>query len=258
MKKITEELNRYNSINQYISEQYSSPGIADFPKNAPTAAVKTAPANAITPIVLSAYKIILDGFSGMGTKPKYIIDGLNQLKDSNQFIELNNLFVTNKPDGYASFQDMINGEFEYTDSVSTNENDLNKIYTKLKSLGIMSTIGKVNNRHKEGSYKITLPTKTAVVDSKTAKTGDPAAVKNTKQPVKISPVLQQTMSFNKQIQQKTGVTPTGKLTHADLEKLIGMLRPAATTSTSGEITPAGTVASTQTTPTASTLPQQQK
>ena len=43
MKKITEELNRYNSINQYISEQYSSPGIADLTKNSPTAAVTATP-----------------------------------------------------------------------------------------------------------------------------------------------------------------------------------------------------------------------
>ena len=55
-----------------------------------------------------------------------------------------------------------------------------------------------------------------------------------------------------------GVKQTGKLTHADLENLIKMLRPATTTVTSGEISPAGTVASTQTKPTASTLPQQQK
>lgn len=215
MKKITEELNRYNSINQYISEQFG--GSLNEQESSP----------AITPIVLSAYEIMFDGFNNMGTNPKYIIDGLYELTNSNQFIELNNLFVTNKPDGYASFQDMINGEFEYNNSVSSNEKDLDKISTKLKSWGIKSTVGRVNNRYKEGSYTITLPAKPAVLNPKTATSDEPAAVKNVKQPAKISPVLQQTMEINKQIQQKIGVTPKGKLTHADLENLIKMLTPKA-------------------------------
>ena len=107
--------------------------------------------------------------------------------------------------------------------------DLDKIFNKLKELGINSTIGKdaTTGKYKKGSYKITLPTQTAAVDPKTATSEEPAAVKDVKQPVKISPALQQTMEINKQIQQKIGVTPKGKLSHADLENLIKMLTPKA-------------------------------
>lgn len=246
MKKITEELNRYNSINQYISEQFGS-----------------SLNEAETPLqfkVRNVYNKITNGFWGPGTNPDEIINALNEITTKEEFLALNNWFVTKKPDGYKSFQDMVNGELEYDGTTNSNKIDLDKIFNKLKELGINSTIGKdaTTGKYKKGSYKITLPTQTTVVDPKTTTTDQQGTVVNKKQPAKISPVLQQTMSINKQIQQKTGVTPTGKLTHADLEKLIGMLRPAATTSTSGEITPAGTVASTQTTPTASTLPQQQK
>ena len=246
MKKITEELNRYNSINQYISEQFGS-----------------SLNEAETPLqfkVRNVYNKITNGFWGPGTNPDEIINALNEITTKEEFLALNNWFVTKKPDGYKSFQDMVNGEFEYDGTTNSNKIDLDKIFNKLKELGINSTIGKdaTTGKYKKGFYKITLPTQTTVVDPKTTTTDQQGTVVNKKQPAKISPVLQQTMSINKQIQQKMGVTPTGKLTHADLEKLIGMLRPAATTSTSGEITPAGTVASTQTTPTASTLPQQQK
>lgn len=246
MKKIIEELNRYNSINQYISEQFG--GSLNETE---------------TPLqfkIRNVYNKITDGFWGPGTNPDEIINALNEITTKEEFLALNNWFVTKKPDGYKSFQDMVNGEFEYKGVENNNKIDLDKIYNKLKTLGINSTIGKdtATGQYKEGSYKITLPTQTAVVNPKTITTDQQGTVVNKKQPTKISPALQQTMSINKQIQQKTGVTPTGKLTHADLEKLIRMLRPAATTSTSGEITPASTVATTQVTPTAPTLPQQQK
>jgi|688.fasta_scaffold104728_3 hypothetical protein len=51
---------------------------------------------------------------------------------------------------------------------------------------------------------------------------------NTKPQVKINPVLQQTMTINKQIQQKLGLKQTGKLTHNELEVLIKTLTPNAT------------------------------
>lgn len=246
MKKITEELNRYNSINKYISEQFG--GSLN---------------EAETPLeykVRNVYNKIYDGFWGPGTNPDEIINALNEITTKEEFLALNNWFVTKKPDGYKSFQDMVNGEFEYDGTSNSNKIDLDKIFNKLKELGINSTIGKdaTTGKYKKGSYQITLPIQPAVVDQKSATSDEPAAVKNVKQPAKISPVLQQTIEINKQIQQKIGVTPTGKLTHADLENLIKMLRPVATTVTSGEISPAGTVASTQSPLVASTLPQQQK
>jgi hypothetical protein len=53
-------------------------------------------------------------------------------------------------------------------------------------------------------------------------------VTNTKPQVKTNPVLQQTMTINKQIQQKLGIKQTGKLTHNELEVLIKTLTPNAT------------------------------
>jgi len=245
MKKITEELNRFNSINKYISEQFGeSLNEAETPEQFK---------------VRTVYNEIYDGFWGPGTDPQKIINGLNKLTTKEEFIALNNWFVTKKPDGYKSFQDMVNGEFEYSGTENSNKIDLDKIFNKLKELGVNSTIGKdaTTGNYKKGSYKITLPTSTkaenpAVTDTNTV-------TDNNKPVVKVNPALQQTMTINKQIQQVIG-TPnkTGRLSHAELEKLIGLLRPKVTTTS--ELTPASAVspATTVAPAAAATIPQQKK
>lgn len=81
----------------------------------------------------AAYQLMIDGASGWGTDPQYIIDGLNKIKDTKELNRLLTLFQDNKT-GYKTFGEMIKGEFE-----SGNQNDLNKITSKLKSLGFAYT-----------------------------------------------------------------------------------------------------------------------
>jgi hypothetical protein len=78
--------------------------------------------------VLDAYELIVDGSAYMGTNPQKIVNGLNMIKDKTELNRLLTLFK-DKRTGYDTFGKMIKGEFE-----SGNQNDLNKITAKLKSL----------------------------------------------------------------------------------------------------------------------------
>ena len=81
----------------------------------------------------AAYKLMIDGASGMGTDPQKIVNGLNMIKDKKELDRLLTLFQDNQT-GYNTFGKMIKGEFE-----SNNQNDLNKITAKLKSFGFKYT-----------------------------------------------------------------------------------------------------------------------
>ena len=77
---------------------------------------------------MDAYELIVDGSAYPGTNPQKIVDGLNMIKDRTELNRLLTLFK-DKRTGYDTFGKMIKGEFE-----SDNQNDLNKITTKLISL----------------------------------------------------------------------------------------------------------------------------
>ena len=77
----------------------------------------------------AAYKLMIDGASGLGTDPQKIVNGINMIKDKKELDRLLTLFQDNQT-GYKTFGKMIKGEFE-----SGNQNDLNKITAKLKSFG---------------------------------------------------------------------------------------------------------------------------
>lgn len=113
--------------------------------------------NTNSSVVTKAYNEIYSGFAAMGTNANKIINGLKTLTTPNEFWELNQMFATKKPEGFNSFQDMINSEFEYTKyQTNTNSNDVNEIRKKLKELGISSSITKTDDGtiYKKGSFKI--------------------------------------------------------------------------------------------------------
>jgi len=101
---------------QEIGEQPTKPPVSKKEKN-----------------VQAAYKLMIDGASGMGTDPQKIVNGLNMIKDKKELDRLLTLFQDNQT-GYNTFGKMIKGEFE-----SGNQNDLNKITAKLKSFGFKYT-----------------------------------------------------------------------------------------------------------------------
>ena len=101
---------------QEIGEQPTKPPVSQKEKN-----------------VQAAYKLMIDGASGMGTDPQKIVNGLNMIKDKKELDRLLTLFQDNQT-GYNTFGKMIKGEFE-----SGNQNDLNKITAKLKSFGFKYT-----------------------------------------------------------------------------------------------------------------------
>ena len=189
MKKITEELNRYNSINQYISEQENK------------------------------------------TKFDFKVDGQVKNISPDENWKTTYSCVTKQPDVVST---KFGNNTTYTVKNITYFNN-----------GTKQIDGKLYKYDCNTEFKTTNDVKQPINNA--VKPGQ-----------KVNPALQQTISINNQIQQKMGIKQTGKLTHVDLEKLIGLLRPATTASTSGEITPAGTVTPIQTVPIASTLPQQKQ
>jgi hypothetical protein len=93
--------------------------------------------------------------------------------------------------------------------------------------------GKLYNYNCETEFKtINSSSSTAQPKQPVVNPNNPIELKgvtiNTKPQVKTNPVLQQTMTINKQIQQKLGIKQTGKLTHNELEVLIKTLTPNAT------------------------------
>ena len=205
MKKITEELNRYNSINKYISEQFGGS------------------LNEEESRIEKIYRNIITNVQGPGTKldgPSGLLAWIKTLKSYDDFTQLDARIKQFKV--YKDFADMVNSEFDPDDSA-----EIMEVIKHLRSIGVNNGHSGTAQKYKFGTYVVKGPSqaKTGDVDSKNTTTDEPSAVTNTKQPAKISPVLQQTIEINKQIQQKIGVTPTGKLTNVDLEKITKMLTP---------------------------------
>ena len=120
-KLILEEIQRMILLSNYdtsktLSEQSATP-VGKKEKN-----------------VQDAYKLIVKGSSGHGTNPEKIIDGFNMINDVYELRRLLTLFKDKKT-GYDTFDKMIDGEFESgVFGIGSNQNDLNKITAKLKSL----------------------------------------------------------------------------------------------------------------------------
>jgi len=130
-KPILEEIQRMNLLSKYdtsktLSEQATPVGKRE--KN-----------------VQDAYKLIVQGSFGFGTNTKKIIDGVNMINNVYELRRLLTLFKDKKT-GYDTFDKMIDGEFESgVLGIGSNQNDLNKITAKLKSLGV-----KFNGNEKVG------------------------------------------------------------------------------------------------------------
>jgi hypothetical protein len=170
--------------------------------------------NTNSPVVTKAYEEILKGFNGPGTDADMIINGLKNLT-TNEFWELNQMFATKKPLGFASFQDMINSEFEYTEyQMTTNSNDVYEIRKKLKELGISSTITKTDDGtiYKKGSFKIT-----------SQPNGNSSKPLNATQGQKSQQYKQQIIAKTKEntmaIQRLLGLEQTGVMDSALLQKI---------------------------------------
>jgi len=233
MKKITEELNRFNSINQYISEQFGGS------------------LNEEESRIEKIYRNIITNVQGPGTKldgPSGLLAWIKTLKSYDDFTQLDARIKQFKV--YEDFADMINSEFDLDDSA-----EIMEVIKHLRSIGVNNGHSGTAQQYKFGTYVVKGPSQVKTgVDPKTTETDPATNVIDKKQPVKISPVLQKTMEINKQIQQVIG-TPnkTGKLSQAELEKLIGLLRPKVTTAS--ELTPVATT-TTAAPVTAATIPQQ--
>jgi hypothetical protein len=88
----------------------------------------------------NAYKLMIDGASGLGSEPDLIVNGLNSLTNSDEFYRMNTLFNDGKT-GYKSFDEMINGEFEYGRIERlNNKKQLDSIKKKLNQLGVKYNI----------------------------------------------------------------------------------------------------------------------
>jgi hypothetical protein len=87
-----------------------------------------------------AYKLMIDGASGWGSRPDLIVNGVNLLTTAVEFHRMNTLF-RDKKTGYNSFDEMINGEFEYGRIERLdNTKQLNLINKKLNQLGVRYNI----------------------------------------------------------------------------------------------------------------------
>jgi hypothetical protein len=171
MKKITEELNRYNSINKYISEQFG--GLLNEEN------------------LLSNWSNCCKQYGGTLKASQTSTDWV--------YIDVSKTDVVFFKNDY-SFQYQKNGKVAN--------------YGKWSCNG-----GQLNIKTDDG----------AIWNSQTKKW---SSVNTKQKPIKnigvVNPVLQQTITINKQIQQKLGITQTGKLTHNELEVLIKTLTPNAT------------------------------
>jgi len=177
--------------------------------------------NTNSPVVTKAYNEIYSGFAAMGTNANKIINGLKTLTTPNEFWELNQMFATKKPEGFASFQDMINSEFEYTKyQMTTNSKDVNEIRNKLKELGISSTITPTDDGtiYKKGSFKIT-----------SQPNGNSSKPLNATQGQKAQQYKQQIIAKTKEntiaIQRLLGLQETGVMDSELLKKINEKLNP---------------------------------
>ena len=238
MKKITEELNRFNSINKYISEQFGGS------------------LNEEESRIEKIYRNIITNVEGPGTQiggPTGLLAWIKALKSYDDFKQLDDRIKSLKK--YKDFADMINSEFE-----SDNAAEILEVIKYLKSIGVNNGHPGSDKFYSKGTYVVKGPLTKGKENVVTPAVTDTNTVTDNNKPVvKVNPALQQTMTINKQIQQAIG-TPnkTGKLSHAELEKLIGLLRPKVTTAS--ELTPASAIspATTVTPAAAATIPQQQK
>jgi hypothetical protein len=88
----------------------------------------------------NAYKLMIDGSSGWGSKPNLIVQGINSLTKYDEFHRMNTLFSDGKT-GYKSFDEMINGEFEYSNIKQLdNSPQFDAITKKLKSLDVSNSV----------------------------------------------------------------------------------------------------------------------
>jgi hypothetical protein len=86
--------------------------------------------------IKNVYKLMIKGSEGLGSEPNLIVNGINSLTSDDEFYRLNTMFKDKKT-GYSSFDEMINGEFEYSKSKKIdNEPQFNSIIYKLSFLGV--------------------------------------------------------------------------------------------------------------------------
>jgi hypothetical protein len=99
--------------------------------------------------ISKSYDLVIKGAKGnfgrFGTHPRHIIGGLSLLKNGEEFYKLNDMFKDKKT-GYGSFDEMIRGEFEYTQEGAADDNrgDLKQITDLLKKWGVKYNYGKEN------------------------------------------------------------------------------------------------------------------
>jgi hypothetical protein len=184
-----------------------------------------------------AKEIIGSTLYQLGTDPDRLIKAIQGITGDTQFWKVNEL-VKNNPRNSSKLDiaGVINYEFEYygEEDGESNKLDLDKIYTKLKSLGIQSTIQKGSSGgYLPGTYKINAqpvvdPKKAAVVDPKKAAVVDPkkAAVVDPKVAYqqRAKQVNQQTINTTIEIQKLLGQEPTGNLDATYVEKVIDLLK----------------------------------
>lgn len=107
-----------------------------------------------TPELKIAQQIVNATSKMSGTDPAGLIKAIQSIADATQFWKVNDLVKTLNGDK-LDIVGLINDEFEYG-VIGSNRKDLDEIFTKLKSLGIQSTIQKGDlGRYIKGTYKIT-------------------------------------------------------------------------------------------------------
>jgi hypothetical protein len=174
-----------------------------------------------------AKEIIGSTLSQLGTEPDRLIKAIQGITGATQFWKVNEL-VKNNPRNSSKLDiaGVINDEFEYygEEDGESNKLDLDKIYTKLKSLGIQSTIQKRSSgRYLPGTYTITSQPvvdtkKAAVVDTKKTTVVDPK-----KDRVKSNTNVKNLAPLTQDIQTSIGSNPSGKLSSQELDSILQRL-----------------------------------
>jgi len=82
---------------------------------------------------------MIKGAKGLGTDPDLIVQGIKTIYSDDEFYRLNTLFQDGRS-GYKSFDEMINGEFEYSNGKDSNEKEFNIIKSQLQLLEVPYTI----------------------------------------------------------------------------------------------------------------------
>lgn len=104
-------------------------------------------------VIKSAYNQIVNAVSGVGTNTNKILEGINLLKNGDEFRYLLSFFK-DKRTGYSDFSTMINEEYD-----RFNFNDIIILKNKLKLIGVNSTFQEASNafgtKHFSGGFKIT-------------------------------------------------------------------------------------------------------